>query len=86
MLQILLIERKQKLRNKENDVMYPFILLSSKLYDSARECQTSHYLFLGTFKTTFNTITNTYKAFSLTQAVMNELKYETNQDSFLQLF
>lgn len=38
-----------------------------------------------TFKTTFNTIANTYKAFSLTQAVTNELKYEMNQDSFLQL-
>lgn len=85
MLQILLIERKQKLPNKEYHVVYLFILLSSKLYDSTKECQTSHYLFLGTFKTTFNTITNTYKAFRLTQAVMNEFKYKTNQDSFLQL-
>lgn len=74
LLQILLIERKQKLPNKEYNVVYLFILLSSELYDSARKCQTSHYLFLGTFKTTFNAITNTYKAFGLTQAVTNELK------------
>lgn len=36
------------------------------------------------FKTSFNAITNTYNALSWTEPVMNELKYETNQDTFLQ--
>ena len=77
--------RKEAKTTKEYNVVYLLLLLSSKLYDSVRECQTSHCIFLVTFKTTFNTITNTAKAFSLTQAVMNKLKYEMNQNSFLQL-
>jgi len=71
MLQILLIARKHKLQKREHSVVFLFILLSSKLCDSARECQTAHCLFLRTSKATFNTITNTHKAFSLTQAAMN---------------